>query len=672
MNVSLSEQYLMMSNGSSSKYEQTDRLSTISEQNNAFQLATPDTPPWIHENEVSTTDQPPPTPPPPSPPPNSTLIPTMAIPIVDCQPFKYTESSLESANSLYSDSFRCETNLRPSMPSFLTVDSSVYFGYPVVQNIVCNNAIMLINCPDEHVIHIHSAYYGIQMSTLSSCISVSSASPSLCFSNYTLSRLHTMCEGKQSCSILVTSSNFGEPCLGFNKQMVLQYQCVDQSTLQLIQQCPPPANYYPPICAPVDPTSNDNQIQQQIWCEPSTMKIECSGANQLIEIVCGFYGKDPNFQCPGAFYSPSEPTYCYSASSIEKIKSTCSYKKSCSLTGDPDFVFGAGFLNPCPGFAKILFIQWRCVNVNSLNSTRARSFLDEDDDARADLTPANLDDSNFCTYPRDEESIQCPPVDVEYEPDYLSNITKATYFDYPIYQQIICNTGKIVLLCPANLYLHIYAAYYGIQATTAESGCIQSPSSRDGEIPTMCYFPDTIQKLKAKCELNNTCFIEINRINFGDPCPSYTKQFFLQYQCIERTELQTINEKCSKTTENGTLSRPLPFICPFVNTTQPGLVHEYTWCDNSRMVINCTDDGGTGVERKIDILCAYYGSHPLLKLCNLKNLKSRPICYFNSSVEYIRQQCSNKVDCTLGNFKSLFSDPCRGFDKALYVQWRCV
>lgn len=134
-----------------------------------------------------------------------------------CQSIKYQESSAAVAEkSLIESSYACEraAPLLPSMPQFLSVERSVASGYPISQAVICNNAITILNCPVGQLIHVYSAYYGVQSDTATACVTVSPSAPSLCFSNYTLNRLNSMCEAKQSCSILVTSSNLGEPCLG--------------------------------------------------------------------------------------------------------------------------------------------------------------------------------------------------------------------------------------------------------------------------------------------------------------------------------------------------------------------------------------------------------------------------------------------------------------------------
>lgn len=208
--------------------------------------------------------------------------------------------------------------------------------------------------------------------------------------------------------------------------------------------------------------------------------------------------------------------------------------------------------------------------------------------------------------------------------------------------------------------MHIYGAYYGIQWPTTENSCIQS--RRDIELPAMCFFPSSFDKLVARCEFNSSCLIEINRIAFGDPCPSYTKQFFIQYQCIEKIELSRIQSACSVQQSSYD---DFSYICP--TPTSPG-DQERTWCSNEpTMTIKCSEG------QIIEILCGFYGiNKSVLKTCSTTNKQNVPTCYFHSSTEIIKSACQNKSECHLANFKHTFTDPCRGFDKALFVRWRCI
>ena len=556
----------------------------------------------------------------------------------NCTPLKYF-SKENKEETVYFNSFKCPS-ISPYTPSFLTLSNSASFGYPIHQVIACEGSIMNLQCPNGEFLHINSAYYGIQSSTASDCVSITKHSPSICFNKNTFNRISSVCENHQSCSVIITSNNLGEPCFKYKKQMMIQYQCVNTNALSLIKKCPIDQNI-PSICPPL--TDPDKQYQK-IWCEPSVMSIAC-GANQNIKILCSFYGIDPNFECSGAFRSNSRPTACYSQSSSEKIARACSGKRTCSLSGDPDFITQSGFIDPCIGFAKMLFIQWECIESEQENSTKIVYA------SNSKTNKTNIEKMFFCQNSSSLTSNNCSELsESPYMPKFIAN-SSTTNYEYPVYQQIICNNGKTFITCPSNLVIHINSGYYGIQHMTTVNACI---SSNPDELPAMCFYPDTLTKLKSMCEYEKSCFINVNANNFGDPCPEYHKQMLIQYQCMEKKELESINHKCS-------VGNEVPFICPHVQSN-----NEKVWCENSTMLIECEP------LQTISIKCAFYGVHSSLKSCQTENLLNPPICYFKNSFDYISSTCAHKNSCKVSDFSKIFSDPCKGFDKSLYVQWECV
>jgi hypothetical protein len=62
------------------------------------------------------------------------------------------------------------------------------------------------------------------------------------------------------------------------------------------------------------------------------------------------------------------------------------------------------------------------------------------------------------------ENLKCGKVGHPLFPSIL-NEANSISLGYPIYQQIICD-GTIIITCPANKIIHIYAAYHGIQQST--------------------------------------------------------------------------------------------------------------------------------------------------------------------------------------------------------------
>jgi hypothetical protein len=580
-------------------------------------------------------------------------------------------------------------NISSYFPSYLKVETSLSNGYPINQLIVCNNALTLLKCPHAQHINILSVYYGIQSDTITKCIPINNNNdqiPSFCFNINTFQRVSTLCQNKESCLISITTNSLGEPCFGFGKQIVVQYQCVDTKSLQTIEKCPKDTKLGP-ICKPL----MTNLQKEKIWCEPSLMSIECP-RGQVIRILCGFYGIDPNHECPGTFRSGAEPTYCYSNSSYDKLVSECSGKKKCVLSGDPDFVNGAGFTNPCPGYAKILLVQWECIDESLVHHVGAQNellFASPNDGESPRLPLCELDQAIYC------------PETSPYVPKFLSNSTSHS-IGYPIFEHILCSSGKLVLACPSNLVIHIYGAYYGIQHETSLSQCLITKSNNNNtqnaaEMPKMCFFSNTLSKIQTLCENRASCLIEANVNKLGDPCPRMSKQLFVQYQCMHKQDLNQLKEKCFENKEensNGEMSkledRKIPFVCPLIqnsrNDSENNVIQERTWCDGSTMNIQCGPSSNETTlnndeslmiinstsNNRIEILCAFYGIHTSLTSCNIQNLANPPICYSQSSFELVAQTCNNQTVCTIDSFTTTFSDSCLGFDKALYVQWRCI
>jgi hypothetical protein len=252
-----------------------------------------------------------------------------------------------------------------------------------------------------------------------------------------------------------------------------------------------------------------------------------------------------------------------------------------------------------------------------------------------------------------------------YEPEFLYNSTEV-YFGYAIYQQIVCQASRLIILCPLDLVIHVFSAYYGIQSTTMSSTCAATTSS--GEQPAKCYIPKALDSMRETCESKSSCQLRAsaNSLGGGDYCPSYSKQLFVQYQCIHPTVLNTTLSKCPS------LDSTIPPICSASSTLSNtsigvGQVQSNTWCDGSSMSIKCA----TG--KSISILCAFYGIHPSIDACNIQSLVNIPVCYFASSQTLVSNLCNGQSSCSIDTLSSFFAlDPCVGLDKALFVQWMCV
>ncbi len=202
---------------------------------------------------------------------------------------------------------------------------------------------LTLTCPSPLKLFIFAAYFGIQPDTPSLCTTVEQTSVSACFNKIVYDNINETCSDKQTCSLTVSTDSLGDPCLLQNKQLFIQYQCVDSSFSSLRRQCPGAQANYGQVCV------NTTAEFARYWCEyDNKMSIDC-GPNKLIQISCAFYGIDSLFQCSGGFYSGA-PTVCYAASSRKNLAARCDRQNSCNLFSYEwaDF-FG---VDPCYGMTK--------------------------------------------------------------------------------------------------------------------------------------------------------------------------------------------------------------------------------------------------------------------------------------------------------------------------------
>ena len=110
----------------------------------------------------------------------------------------------------------------------------------------------------------------------------------------------------------------------------------------------------------------------------------------------------------------------------------------CYIDGNPTFEIASDFTLVCSQYSNSLFVQWECVASSDLTTTTSTA-----------TTPS----LPFCPEnPTGDGKELGSPI----EPMFLTNSTM-TSFDYPIYEQVICNGAKMAILCPANLVIHIYS-----------------------------------------------------------------------------------------------------------------------------------------------------------------------------------------------------------------------
>lgn len=511
------------------------------------------------------------------------------------------------------------------LPKSITLKSLIFNNFPIKEQIICNNGQAYLHCPADRSIRILSAFYGLQSSTI--CSNISSNFSLTCFYQDTLEKIKNLCNDTNYCLISASTRFYGDPCPGIDKQMIVHYQCIPFKTNLTKSQCS-----IDKTLRPVCPNSNSTTLYQKIWCEPSTLKIRCP-VGKVIHIICGFYGIDPNYDCEGTFKSGSEPTYCYSHTSTNKLISSCSGKQNCVLKGDPNFVLGANFENVCPGYAKILLVQWKCV---------------EAIEPEAKLQKINSNKINFCksSYePNCFELFNFFPTLLDRNSHYLNN------------KQIICDNSRVVLSCPKNLKLFINSAFYGHKNIFGINDCSFSERQHQQKNNTECFSIQTLKKIKTQCDNKTTCLVNVYSNRSEDICPNLAKKMLLEYQCIPSQDVENLNNKCLHVIDN---SHDLTFNCGSLNESVWEIVANGSWAVN----ITCNPD------QIINVECAFFGYHPIFN--NYLNQTLTQTCFYKNFTDLIRSKCELKNSCFFSDNDIKNWNYCQLNHKILFYKYKCV
>lgn len=348
----------------------------------------------------------------------------------------------------------------------------------------------------------------------------------------------------------------------------------------------------------------------------------------------------------------SAPEKCNTVDSFTFIASTCNEKRFCQFTAPVKFSSSYPNLKEqCGQFKHTLFIQWQCLS-STATTTRTSTAQTT---TKSQTTKSNLP---YCEMTTVSPLVKCQPTTTynQYVPRTLTDSTNV-YFGYPIYQQLICENAKLILTCPTDAVIHIYAAYFGTQSATTLPNCVTAGNFQ--EIPEKCFLKDTFTIVFKSCEGKNACQVRATTTALGgaDLCPGISKQLLVQYQCLRADILSSTVSKCPLAADTQRI------ICPVANTP----VNESVWCDGSSMSIACPRS-----DQAITIVCAYYGIDSALDACNVDKLTYKPVCYYTSSGDNVKNECNGKNSCHIRDFPTYFSnDPCVDLDKQLLIQWTC-
>ncbi|XP_022108975.1 uncharacterized protein LOC110989137 [Acanthaster planci] len=194
--------------------------------------------------------------------------------------------------------------------------------------LTCESEVLRIDCGPGKYIDIVEAVYG-RNEDFEKC--PTQAQPKgECSAPSAMSALVAKCQGREDCSVDVTSEVFGDPCYGVSKYLEVDLQCT----------------------ATPKPKSVSEEIMKRV-CQGDSMEIDCG--DLYIEVVDAVYGRLTDGQvCPGGHV---ESVDCTAQTSLKVVQELCHGEHRCTGLQAANHVFGS---NPCGRTFKYLEVKYKC------------------------------------------------------------------------------------------------------------------------------------------------------------------------------------------------------------------------------------------------------------------------------------------------------------------------
>ncbi|XP_067268593.1 rhamnose-binding lectin-like [Pseudorasbora parva] len=186
------------------------------------------------------------------------------------------------------------------------------------------------------------------------------------------------------------------------------------------------------------------------------------------------------------------------------------------------------------------------------------------------------------------------------------------------YSFLKCETGKI----------QINTANYG---RTDKTTCSEGRPSNELR-KTNCYFPNALAPVSKSCNGLESCDVFVTDRVFTDPCLGIYKYLAISYFCLP-------------------------------SQTRSSLV-----CEHAKNDLSC--EAGT----KIHILSANYGrtDNSTCSTGRPASQLAKTDCYALNSLAIVTNGCEGKNKCSMAASNNVFTDPCFGTFKYLYISYSCV
>ena len=218
-----------------------------------------------------------------------------------------------------------------------------------------------ISCKENLVIRINSAYFGMQTKVNFYASGKGDYVYNVCYNRGVYSAVRNACEGKQTC--LIPTAPGLDPCPGYGKKYYVTFYCVDNQTLNNLNNC---GNTVSPPPDPCLISNYPTALNIIVGNNSSTgLTLSCP-TGQSINVTCAFLGFDVllNKTVSGAKYTTSA---AYNTNYVfQTLTSLCNGKNSCFIfSNSTNFLhivlIGLSQSNNMYNSNSVVQAQWTCL-----------------------------------------------------------------------------------------------------------------------------------------------------------------------------------------------------------------------------------------------------------------------------------------------------------------------
>ncbi|XP_050972622.1 L-rhamnose-binding lectin CSL2 [Labeo rohita] len=293
-------------------------------------------------------------------------------------------------------------------------------------------------------------------------------------------------------------------------------------------------------------------------------------------------------------------------------------------------LISAGIVFTCDGFVHRLSCDTGVISVQSTTYGRTSSLI-----CSFDRTPSEISNTQ-CSVDVSAVSKRCNGLrECETNTPGLAprDPCPDTYKYYTT--EYICIPAETSVTCGGE-FNFLECGYGKIQINTANYGRTDKFTCSEGRPSselqnTTCFSPNALSTVSKSCNGLESCLVFASRMTFTDPCVGTYKYLAISYFCV------------------------------------PPAIRSSLVCEHETSVLTC-DDGtfihihSANYGRTDDSTCS--AGRPASQL-------AKTDCYALNTETVVANVCEGKNSCSILASNSVFSDPCFGTFKYLYISYTC-